>query len=172
MERRTVSLTLLGVFTVLGLVQQALYWPHWPERVATHFGPSGQADGWMSRGPAAAFQTVLQVVFPWFFVAIGQWVGKLPNAMINVPHKEYWLAPDRRQESLRWMAGMLTWVAVAMSLFLGCLGHLTYRANQTDQKLPLVPFLIVFTLFMAAVLGLAFSSLTRFKKGVLGTDRR
>lgn len=164
MERRKLSLTLLGVFTVLGLVQQALYWPHWPERVATHFGPSGQADGWMSRGPAAAFQTVLQVLFPWFFVAIGQWVGKLPNAMINVPHKEYWLAPERRQESLRWMAGMLTWVAVATSLFLGCLGHLSYRANLTGTGLALGPFMTVFVIFMATVLGLAFSSLRRFHK--------
>ncbi|MFM8581358.1 MAG: DUF1648 domain-containing protein [Planctomycetaceae bacterium] len=164
MRKRTVSLALLLGLTVWAVVQQGLYWPHWPERVATHFGPSGRADGWMNRGSAVLFQTVLQTLFPWLLVAIGQWVGKLPNAVINMPHKEYWLAPERRVESLQWMAGMLSWVAVLMSIFLSCLGHLTYRANITGENLALGPFLVVLLLFLASVFALTGSSLWRFRR--------
>lgn len=164
MRNRSVSLAWLLGLTVLALVQQGLYWPHWPERVATHFGPGGRADGWMSRGPAVLFQALLQTLFPWLLVAIGQWVGKLPNAVINMPNKDYWLAPERRDESLQWMAGMLSWVAVLMSIFLGCIGHLTYRANVTGENLALGPFLGVLVLFLLAVFGLTGSSLWRFRR--------
>ncbi len=110
------------------------------------------------------FQTLLQTLFPWLLVAIGQWVGKLPNAVINMPNKDYWLAPARRDESLQWMAGMLSWVAVLMSIFLGCIGHLTYRANLTGENLALGPFLGVLVLFLLAVFGLTGSSLWRFRR--------
>jgi hypothetical protein len=91
-----------------------------------------------------------------FFAGIGWVLPLFPNSMINVPHREYWLAPERRAQTLGAMKSMLSQFALCLSLFATVIGHLTYRANRTNGPLDLRLFLIAMGLFfvlIAIVLG-------------------
>jgi uncharacterized membrane protein len=145
----------IAVVSVIGIGLQAVYWPYMPERMATHFGPSGRPDGWMSRTSAVVFQAVLQIGLPALFIAIAWTLPRFPNSMINLPHREYWLAPERRAATLQHMSRMLLHIALAISIFIPIIGHLVFDANRRDGPLSMFPFLIALAAFLGAVFGIA-----------------
>lgn len=143
------------VMALIGIGLQAAYWPHMPERVATHFGPSGQPDGWMSRTWAVVFQAALQIGLPALFAAIAWALPRFPDSMINVPHREFWLAPERRAATLHRMSQMLLHIALATSIFIPIIGHLVYDANRRGGPLSTGPFLAALIVFVGIVFGIA-----------------
>ena len=63
------------------------------------------------------------------FAGIGVVMPKIPDSMINVPHREYWLAPKRRSETLAVMRRALDQMGVATLAFLLALMIMTFEAN-------------------------------------------
>ena len=75
-----------------------------PARVATHFGAGNEADGWMSRTGYVTFMLAFTVGITGFIAfATGTLPAKFPH-WTNVPNRDYWLAPERRAESLAYLA--------------------------------------------------------------------
>lgn len=74
-----------------------------PENVATHFGAGNQADGWMSRNGYLAFMlgSMIGVAALVSFI-VGTLPAKYPQ-WTNLPNRDYWLAPQRRDESLNYL---------------------------------------------------------------------
>src|SRR4029078_12585355 len=72
-----------------------------PERVATHFDFRGQHDGWMSGQGYLAFMTVFGLVFPLVPAALCLLVRLLPDSLINLPHREYWLGAEEPRHTAR-----------------------------------------------------------------------
>ena len=104
--------------------------PHLPDRVATHFNFSGQPDGWMSRSASQAFTLVFGLAFPLFIVVLCFIARFLPVGAINVPNREYWLAPERRKETLAYLLRHSLWFAcLAVCLVMG-MQYLVVKANQ------------------------------------------
>ena len=86
-----------------------------PEVVATHFGPSGAANGYMARGVYVRFMLIFVVLLPLALNFLVSRVLHLPNTRINIPHREYWLSSERRddtverlQRHMRFFAALLT----------------------------------------------------------------
>ena len=129
--------TLLMLLFVLAFVVQALYYyPLMPEPMASHFGGEGKPNGWSSRATFFGLLAGVQLLFLFIFIGIPRLVGVLPNSLINLPHKDYWLAPERRKKSLDMMGDWLGWFGVAMLAFFLMVGQLTYAANlREDQRL-------------------------------------
>ena len=71
-----------------------------PPVVASHFGPGGTADGFMGKGAYTAFMLAFVVVVPALVAGSTLLVGVLPTTLINLPHREYWLATQRRAATL------------------------------------------------------------------------
>src|SRR5207237_1170658 len=67
-----------------------------PERVATHFDASGQPNGWMSRHGHIIFIMLLGLALPLLVAGSFFCLRFFPGRGINLPHREYWLAPERR----------------------------------------------------------------------------
>lgn len=145
----------IGFVAAIGMGLQAVYWPYMPERMATHFGPSGQPDGWMSRTSAVVFQAALQIGLPALFVAIAWTLPRFPNSMINLPHREYWLAPERRAATLQHMSRMLLQIALAVAIFIPIIGHLVFDANRREGPLSIIPFMVALVAFLGTVFGIA-----------------
>src|SRR5688500_1481613 len=76
------------------LVGLAATYARLPERMASHFDASGVADGWMTRDAYVWFMVgVVTFVSLTMNAAFGS-VRFLPNAVINIPRRDYWLAPE------------------------------------------------------------------------------
>ena len=76
-----------------------------PDPVATHFGVDNHADGWMSRSDYLVFMLSFMIGISAFVsVVVGVLPARFPH-WTNVPHRDYWLAPERREESLCYLSG-------------------------------------------------------------------
>lgn len=146
--RLVYALIALVPLAALAVLQNYFYWQNLPEKVATHFGPEGIADGWMSRTAACMLMGSFQILMPLLFLGIGYLIYWIPDSMINIPNKPFWFHPDRKQASLSAVAGMMGVFAIAMSVFFFGMNHLTYRANLEDGRLAMGPFWTLLGLFL------------------------
>ena len=96
-----VTLLCLTVFAAVFVIYTTRYLP---DTVATHFGADNQANGWMSRNGYRFFILSFMIGISAFVSFV---VGTLPRKFpqwTNVPNRDYWLAPARREESLRYLS--------------------------------------------------------------------
>jgi uncharacterized membrane protein len=146
---------LIAGITLFSLALHAWYWNQLPDRVATHFGIDGRPNDWMNKGSATALLCGIQVAMPLFLFGIGSLLQHIPSSMINIPHREYWLHPDRRQQTIEHVSNMLAWIAVLTALEMMAIGHLTFLANRTGSPLNAPLFLTILGLYLLGVFSLA-----------------
>jgi uncharacterized membrane protein len=124
-----------------------------PERVATHFGGGGRPNGWMTRDGYRVFMLLFVTLLPLFMVLMAGGMPRLfPNAT-NIPNRHHWMAPERREEALRFLAAHACWLGWLMVVFIVGIHVLLLQANHSEPvRLPEQPF---FMMLGAFVLGLA-----------------
>jgi len=136
-----------------------------PEQLATHFDFSGRADGWMSRDGYQAFMIAFAVVLPTIEVALLAALPRFAPGSVKLPHRELWLAPERREETLDFLSRHGYWLGCLMSAFLGGI-HLSILQANREQPARMPPstlawVLVPFVLGIAVWLG---TLLVRFRK--------
>jgi uncharacterized membrane protein len=99
-----------------------------PARIASHFDALGRPNGWMERGSYLEFIIGMVVGLPLFVVGITAVTGRLGRGM-NIPHREYWLAPERRRATVAVMMRYMVAICSVMVLFLTALHFLIVAAN-------------------------------------------
>lgn len=119
-----------------------------PPVVASHFGPGGTANGSMAKGTYTAFMLALVVGVPLLVALPARLVRVLPPRLINLPHRQYWLAPERRAATLDALSSLSLQFALALAVFLCFVHWLVVRANAvqpaTLAEAPLLAGLAVF----------------------------
>ena len=100
-----------------------------PDVVATHFGPSGEANGYMSRTSYVRFMLAFVVLLPLTVNFLVGRVLKLPSTRINIPHREYWLAPERRAETVERLQRHMKFFGVLLAAFLCYVHWQVVKAN-------------------------------------------
>jgi hypothetical protein len=104
-----------------------------PARVASHFDIQGQPNGWMSRDSCVGFTLGLGVLMPAFIVAMMANAGRIPVSFINLPHRDYWLAPERRQAALAILLRYSLWFACLNVLFVTGIHWVIVQANLSGH---------------------------------------
>lgn len=136
-----------------------------PERVATHFGANGQPDGWMSRSGYLNFIAGMGFGLPLFILAIIFLSRFFPASLVNVPHKDFWLAPGRKEVAQEILFDRSLWLAALMVCFFGALHYLTIMANRSEPvRLPSQLFFPVLALFLAGIIIWIISLYRSFRK--------
>jgi hypothetical protein len=163
MNRSHCLLILLGLVLLTAAADLAWLYPQLPERMATKFGTGGQPVAWSTRG---SFLTVQ--IFSLGFVAalfLGLWwaMPRLPASLINLPHRHYWLAPEREAATRQWLGDLVLGLGIALVAFLTCMGHLAMRANLAPEPRLGSAFWWVTALYLAGTLGLVVWLYRRFR---------
>jgi len=113
MDSRLPKLVFL-LLVLYAAVHFASIYPQLPDVVASHFNGRGAANGWQ---PKQAFFTILVSVSV-LCVLIGfglpRLIGAMPVQLINLPNKRYWLAPERREETLEFFKTYFAWFSCAI----------------------------------------------------------
>ena len=154
------ALLISGILVGLGLL--VWYWPQLPENIATHFDEHGLPNGLLSKPTAVMLSAGLVTLLPLFFVGISVVIRWMPTSTINLPNREYWLAPERRDETLRWMTGWMLWFSAAITIFMVALNHLTFIANRDAQPLKMFWFWLALGGFLLTTFFLIVAMLRRF----------
>lgn len=112
---------MMVVLTLVVCVSQiALWFNDLPEQVPSHFDGNGQVDGHMNRVAFCSTMGLMNLVFLIGFPLLGLLTKYIPDSLVNMPNKDYWLAPNRRDNSMRTMTDFLTAIGWMTSwLFIG-----------------------------------------------------
>ena len=138
---RTPTLVLAFLY-LLFIACLALTAGNLPERVATHFDLNGQPNGWMSRSTHLAFIGGIGLVLPLIVTGVCFALRFAPDTSINIPNREFWLAPERRKETISFVFQHSLWLACGTVAFVTGVHLLIVQANrQIPVQLPIAPIL-------------------------------
>lgn len=159
MPGRRIANGLFITIAALTIAQCIHDFPLLPNRLASHFDASGMPNGWMTKTQFLWMYALLLLPA----LAIEFWVShkiaNQPDTRLNLPNKEYWLAPERRAETCAYFATFFAWYGCVFLFVVAFAMGLAMRANfDTPVQLPTGPIVSVivgFVLFnVAAVVAL------------------
>ena len=163
-----VVLVCLTVFAVAFVLYTTRYLP---ETVATHFGAGNQANGWMSRKSYLSFILSFMIGISAF---ISFCVGTLPRQFpqwTNVPNRDYWLAPARRDESLVFLSAHGKRLGCLIVMMMLAMHYVILKANHVQPPtLPVSTFSSVLFGFVLALIWWIVRLYRRFPKQDPGRD--
>ncbi len=123
-------LLLLGVIALMGVVL-VWQWVSLPERVPVKMGFGGVVERWGSKTEHLLTMTGATVLIGALFLLMTPLLLKLPAAMVNIPHREYWLVPQRRPELARRIGDEMNVIGAATLLLVLAAGLQTgYAATR------------------------------------------
>jgi len=124
-----------------------------PPKVASHFGRDGTANGYMWRHTYVYFMLAFVVLLPLFFSFVASAVARVPVTMINIPNRDYWLAPERRGLVVDSLRRQMQIFSAMLVVFL-CFVH--WEVVQANRSMPATldnrRFMLGMGLFMAALI--------------------
>ncbi len=88
------------------------------------------------------------------FGALPLLLRRLPESLMNLPNKSYWLAPERKAQTMDRLMGQLLFVGAMALLLMDCVLYLSFTANFSAR-----PFLQqellwgIIAVFFAASIG-------------------
>jgi len=118
-----------------GLLMFGYYYPKMPANMASHFGASGAANGWQSREAFFLLMIIVNGVSAVITFLAPRQITSSPDARINLPNREYWLAAERREGTFAYITSMMAWFGCAVLTVLLVGTYLAIQANlSTDQQ--------------------------------------
>lgn len=123
-----------------------------PDKVPGHVGPGGDVTWWGDRAGHVAIASALGLslfLLMWFLPRL---IGRMPQYLVNMPHKEYWLRPENLPRAQRMLADDLSWIGAATLAFVG---YAMYEVGKIAGGVEpfLGAFWVVFALYMVGVIG-------------------
>jgi len=154
-----------GLLAAVGLIYFSFLYPQLPDLMASHFNASGAATAWMPKSGFFALLTIVTLAagVPVFLVPLQ--MAKLPNDKINLANKEYWLAPERRAETVQYLGIQMGWFGCALLLLLLCGLYEAVAANlKPDHTFDSTSFYIALGAFFAFIIVFLVRLLSHFSR--------
>ena len=125
------NLALLSVIAALALIAARgwLVYPELPATVASHFNGAGEADGWSSKARFFQLMGAVLALLVGTGLGIPLLLAVIPTRWVNLPHRDYWLAPERAAHTRAVIQTYLAWFHTATLGLMAWILELTYRAN-------------------------------------------
>ena len=121
------------------------------DTVATHFAGGFLANGWMQRSEYLASSLTFSAVLPLVIVGIVGWLPRLFPGSVNLPNRDYWLAPERSAATFDTIAVRAVLLGALLSIFMAGVHWLILQANAVvPPQLPPKPFWTMLIAFITA----------------------
>jgi len=136
-----------------------------PARVATHFGVNGVPNGWETQAGYVRFTLIFGAVVPAFVLGTFLIIRYCNGWGLNVPNKDYWLAPERRGQTFAFIQRQGIRLAVLMIAFFAGIHYMILAANaHVPASLPSTFVLWIVGPFLTATLLWAVIFTLHFRK--------
>ena len=123
-----------------------------PTHVASHFGRTDQPNAWTPRDTYVAIMVGAATLLPLFLVILITWLPRIFPGAVNLPNRDYWLAPERRERSLATLADFGWAFGCLLTLFIVGVHWVVIVANTSvPAQLPDRPFQGLIAGFVAAM---------------------
>jgi len=136
-----------------------------PVQVASHFGRGDQANAWTPRDTYIAIMVGATTLLPLFLVTLITWLPRVFPRAVNIPNRDYWLAPERRGRSLATLANFGWAFGCLLTLFIVGVHWVVVAANASaPTQLPDRPFQALVAGFLAAMCVWTVALCLRFRR--------
>jgi uncharacterized membrane protein len=152
---------LYGIVVVVRIVTVVWASLHLPAQIATHFGPSGAADGWGTRSGYITFDIIISAALVLGLPMLVTLVLRGSGAGLNIPHKDYWMRPENKPLLRRRLMADMLFLGGTTGLLLSWVDVEVVRANalatpvmDATSWVAIVAFVIVtigYSIWMATV---------------------
>jgi uncharacterized membrane protein len=117
------------VLLISSLLMMVYYYPQMPRRMASHFAADGRINGWQSREGFFALMLLVTSSSAIICFFVPRQIAAQPNHRINLPNRDFWLAPERREQTMRFIAAMMGWFGCGVLIVLISGTYLALQAN-------------------------------------------
>jgi hypothetical protein len=124
---------ILTVLLAAAALQILYYCPLLPAIVASHFGSEGRPNGWSTKEGFFGIYVGVLALLVASFAGLPILFRRISPAWINLPNKEYWLAPERRDDTVTVVSREMLWCGNATIAFMIAVIELAIRANLSDS---------------------------------------
>ena len=125
--------------------------PSLPDRIATHFGASGQPNGWMTREQHIIAIALVGFAIPAFVIGVCYCIRFFPSSMLNVPRASYWRSPEHYPDACRILLHWSFLFGATSFLWTGILNYQLALANRFNPPfLGPIPVMMVSGIFIAS----------------------
>lgn len=136
-----------------------------PALVGSHFNFRGEPDDWMTRENYVASMVIFVLVYPGLMMLAFTWLPQRFPSWVNIPQRDFWLAPERREESLQYLAAHGCWFSCLLLLLLIGVHYAIVVSHRTHPPaLPLPLFLSILGSFGVALAVWTVKLVRRFQK--------
>lgn len=126
MKTTTIAYLILCAVCVL----HALYYSSLlPEHVAIHFNSAGHPDAWGNKIQLITIYFISVGVIAVLCLGFALFAHKVPVSLLNLPNKDYWLAPERKQETFEYISVRILWIGLLTILLFIAMNHQVFRVN-------------------------------------------
>jgi hypothetical protein len=135
-----------------------------PGVVASHFGPGSGPNGWMVRSDYLVWMLMLAVAAPCIIVLLIAGLPRVAPRLVNLPHRAYWLAEERRSDTLATLLAFGCWQGALLTMAAAGLHLVLLEANAvTPPRLSVSSLVALLVLFIAAMLAWTGALYARFR---------
>jgi serine/threonine-protein kinase len=101
-----------------------------PASVVWHFDFSGAPGATLGRDAYVLLMLLFTLGLPLAvrFSLVG-WVRRVPDASLNIPNRDFWLAPERRDATRAFLVRQTAWFASVFAVFCACVHLFCIRTN-------------------------------------------
>ena len=114
----------------------ASYYSQLPDVVASHFNARGVANGWQTKSAFFAVFVGVSVLAAVIGFGIPRIIASLPPQLINLPNKQYWLAPGRLAETQAFLNNYFAWFGCAVFLIVILTFDYAIQSNLRPENRP------------------------------------
>lgn len=158
---RTVFISALAVTVLLVLLTV----PQLPPVVASHFGADNLPNGQMTRDGYRNFMLLFIIAVPLLASLPLGWLPARYPKTLNIPHRDYWLAEERREASLQFLRDQGDKLGTLLVVFMGLVHFTLIKANSMQPvQLPVTLFLTVLLAFLAGIAWWAYGLTSHFRR--------
>ena len=113
----------------LAFIQIAYYYPKMPDVVASHFDGLGAANDWSSRNGFFGLYAALLLLLVVVFIYVPSWSEKRARFGMKIPNREYWLAPERIEQTRQFFRCQVMLIGVLHLSLMIIVMQLAIQAN-------------------------------------------
>jgi len=103
-----------------------------PDYVASHFNSAGVPNALMTKSAYLVFILVFAAGIPVFVVGFIAMALRIAPGSFNFPNRKLWLAPEHRQETIRFLDVHTPWLGSLLCLFMAYVHWTIMSANSVQ----------------------------------------
>lgn len=145
------------------MLHMAWWYNELPAIVPSHFDLQGNPDDTMKKSSFMVLMVAVHLHLTAIFGTISYLMPWTPDSMLNMPNKEYWLEPQRRDKTIREMQDSLLWIGTSTIVFMMSLFHLTSQVAIKKRATINPEFAWIFGVYMAAIIGFVIWSFWKYR---------